>query len=93
VYKIKVYKNGKLFAEYDVNEYMLMDENGKAFVSTGEPPQQFIIGTFNKGTRQEEQEDSNVVEPPEEKEKKKTPSTKDKQALKFIISKMNKDEH
>lgn len=91
MYKIKIYKNGKLFAEYDLKDYMIMDEAGKAFVSTGETPQQFILNGMQKEMKQEE--DSDVMEAPPEKEQKKKPSLIEKQALKYIISKLDKDEH
>lgn len=86
MYKIKVYKNGKLFAEYDVNEFLIVDEKGQAFVSTGEAPQQFLLNSMQK------EEDSDILEPPKEKERKR-PTQKDKMALKYLIDRMDKDNH
>ena len=90
MYKIKVYKNGKLFAENDVNDYLLMDDQGQAFCSTGESVQQFILNvmTGNK----DQQEEGDLMEPPEEKTRK-SPTQKDKMALRHIIEKMDKDAH
>lgn len=91
MYKIKIYKNGKLFAEYDLNEYLLMDQEGKSFVSTGEDPQMFIMKAIRKAMDDGEG-GTDVLEPPQQKERK-TPTLKDKMALKHIIGKMDKEDH
>lgn len=93
MYKIKIYKNGKLFAEYDLKDYLLMDENGQSFVSTGESPQQFILNSFNGTKNVQKEEDSDVMEAPPEKEQKKKPTLKEIQALKYIVGRMDKDAH
>lgn len=95
MYKIKIYKNGKLFAEYDVEEYMLMDKEGKAFVSTGEDPQSFIMNAIRRemgGMDKTGDSDGDVIDGPAPKERK-TPNMKDKMALKLLISKMDKEDH